>query len=114
MESSGYQSFKSLILEVLPLSKDAIHIHMGLMVLFLAVFIWRRGRLDYLSLLPVFMAAGAMEFLDLRDDLLLLGYMRWFASVHDLINTVFWPTIIVIAYKWVETRKTYNLPFKRD
>jgi hypothetical protein len=61
--------------------------------------------LDYLSLLPVFIVAGAMEFLDLRDDLTSLGYMRWSASGHDLINTIFWPTITVIACKWIESRK---------
>jgi hypothetical protein len=105
MESSEYQSFKFVILEILHLSKDAIHIHVGLIVFCLAVVIWRRGRLDYLSLLPVFIAAGAMEFLDLRDDLVSLGYMRWSASAHDLINTVFWPTVAVIACKWLETRK---------
>lgn len=105
MESSVYQSYKSVILEILHLSKDAIHIHVGLIVFSLAVFLWRQGRLDYLSLLPVFIVAGAMEFLDLRDDFVSLGYMRWSASAHDLINTVLWPTIAVIACKWLETRK---------
>jgi hypothetical protein len=105
MESSGYQSLKFVILDILHLSKDAIHIYVGLIVFSLAVFLWRRGRLDYLSLLPVFIAAGAMEFLDLRDDLVSLGYMRWSSSAHDLINTVFWPTIAVIACKWLGTRK---------
>lgn len=85
--------------------KDAIHIHVGLTVFCLAVVIWRRGRLDCLSLLPVFTAAVAMEFLDLRDDLVSLGYMRWSSSAHDLINTVFWATMAVIAFKWLGTRE---------
>ena len=77
MEMSKYQSFRFVILEILHRSKDAIHIHVGVIVFSLAVVIWRRGRLDGLSLLPVFIAAVAMEFLDLRDDLVSLGYMRW-------------------------------------
>jgi len=88
MESSGYQSFKLIILDVLTLSKDAIHVHIGLLVFFLAVFIWRRGKVHILALFPVFLIAGGMEVLNLRDDLRSLGYMRWSAILRDLINTV--------------------------
>ncbi len=87
------------------MSKDAIHVHIGLLVFFLAVVFWRRGRLDYLSLLPVFFIAGVMEFLDLKDDWVSLGYLRLSASAHDLINTVLWPTIAVVASKWLMVGK---------
>ncbi|ASF49184.1 hypothetical protein Q7A_03195 [Methylophaga nitratireducenticrescens] len=80
---------KLTILDVLGLSKDAIHIHVGLLVFFLAVVLWRRGRFDVLALFPVFFVAITMEILDLHDDLGSLGYMRWSASLHDLINTFF-------------------------
>ena len=105
METSVYQNLKLIILDVLNLSKDAIHMHLGLLVFFLAVVLWRRGRFDVLALLPVFMVASAMEILDLHDDLVSLGYMRWSASLHDLINTLFWPTIIVILSKWLGRRE---------
>ncbi|KRW66096.1 hypothetical protein AO741_12720 [Pseudomonas sp. TTU2014-105ASC] len=105
MESSGYQSFKLIILDVLTLSKDAIHVHVGLLVFFLAVFIWRRGKIDILALFPVFLAAGGMEVLDLRDDLRSLGYMRWSASLHDFINTVFWPAFTVLLSKYLMKKK---------
>ena len=97
METSAYQNLKLIVLDVLSLSKDAVHIHIGLLVFFLTVVLWRRGQLDILALLPVFLVAGAMEVLDLRDDLGSLGYMRWSASIHDLVNTVFWPTLVVIS-----------------
>jgi hypothetical protein len=105
METSAYQNLKLIILDVLSLSKDAIHIHIGLLVFFLAVVLWRRGRFDVLAVLPVLLVAGAMEVLDLRDDLGSLGYMRWSASLHDLINTVFWPTLTVISRKWLDSRE---------
>lgn len=105
METSAYQNLKLIILDVVNLSKDAIHIHIGLLVFFLAVVLWRRGRFDLLALLPVFLVAGTMEVLDLRDDLGSLGYMRWSASLHDLINTVFWPTFIVVSVKWLGSRE---------
>lgn len=105
METSAYQNLKLIILDALSLSKDAIHVHIGLLVFFLAVVLWRRGQLDILALLPVFLVAGGMEVLDLRDDLGSLGYMRWSASLHDLINTVFWPTLVVISSKWLMKRE---------
>lgn len=105
MTSSTYQSIKLTILEVLDLSKDAIHMHIGLAVFLAAVILWRRGRLDYWSLLPVIFVAVAMECLDLRDDMRSLGYMRWSASVHDIVNTTLWPILAVMSSKWLQQRK---------
>ncbi len=107
METSAYQNLKLIILEVLSLSKDAIHIHVGLLVFFLAVVLWRRGRFDVLALFSVFFVAITMEILDLHDDLGSLGYMRWSASLHDLINTLFWPTLVVILRKWLGRRENF-------
>ena len=64
-------------------------------VFILTVIAWNRGRISWLCLLPVFIAAFAMEVLDLRDDYRSLGYFRLSASVHDVINTVLWPSIVV-------------------
>lgn len=105
METSAYQHLKLDVLELVNLSKDAIHVHIGLLVFFLAVALWRRGRFDVFSLIPVFLVAGAMEALDLRDDLGSFGYMRWSASLHDLINTVFWPVLVVFTSKWLGNRE---------
>jgi hypothetical protein len=49
MEVTAYQSLKLIILDVLGLSKDAIHLHIGLLVFFLAAVLWRRGRFDLLA-----------------------------------------------------------------
>ena len=64
-------------------------------VFFVAVVAWKRGRISWICLVPVFGAAFAMELLDLRDDYRSLGYFRLSASVHDVINTVLWPSIVV-------------------
>ena len=96
METSPYQQFKLIVLEMLSLSKDAIHMHVGLGVFVLAILLWRRGRVDVLALLPVFLVAGVMEALDLFDDMASLGYLRWSASVHDMVNTTFWPTFSAV------------------
>lgn len=99
MESSIYQSLKLQVLQMLNLSRDAVHMHIGLGVFLASVMIWKKGRIEWPCLLPVLGVALLMELLDLRDDYNSLGHLRWASSYHDLLNTVFWPFICVIAVK---------------
>ncbi|MDE2845869.1 MAG: hypothetical protein OXO51_04100 [Gemmatimonadota bacterium] len=100
---SDYQNLKLVILSILEISKDAIHIHVGLFVFFAAVVLWRKGSIDALCLIPVVFVASLMELLDLIDDYTYHDSVRMVAltaSVHDLINTVLWPVVIVVL-GWV-------------
>ena len=100
---SEYQNAKLIILSILEISKDAVHIHIGLLVFFAAVVLWRKGSFDARCLIPVVVVASLMELLDLRDDYADQGYIRiaaLTASVHDLINTMLWPVVIVVL-AWV-------------
>ena len=96
---SEYQNAKLIILSILEISKDAIHIHIGLIVFFAAVVLWRKGAIDACCLVPVVIVASLMEMLDLRDDYMSVDRIRMVAvtaSIHDLLNTLFWPVIIVV------------------
>lgn len=99
MDTSFYQNLKLAILNILDLPKDAIHIHIGLVIFFLTVILWKKGRIEITCLLPVLVIACLMEALDLRDDLNSLGYMRWSASLHDFTNTMLWPVLITCLAK---------------
>ncbi|MDH5218858.1 MAG: hypothetical protein OEX19_14250 [Gammaproteobacteria bacterium] len=99
MDISFYQNLKLTIISIVDLSKDAIHIHIGLVVFFLVVVLWKKGRFEVVCIVPVLVIACLMELLDLRDDLSSLGYLRWSASVHDVINTTLWPIVITILVK---------------
>lgn len=101
METSFYQELKLQVLNCIDLSKDAIHIHIGLVAFLLAILFWKKGRASAACLIPVFLIATAMEVLDLRDDWQTLGYFRWSASIHDLGNTTLWPLAI---YLWLRFR----------
>lgn len=73
--------------------------HVGLIAFFLAVVIWKKGSIEARCLIPVVITASLMEVLDLRYDYTSFGYFRLnalTASVHDLINTTFWPVVIVV------------------
>ena len=110
MDTSTYQSLKLAILDLLNLSKDAIHIHIGMAVFLTAILLWKHGKISVAYLIPVFVIAGGMEVLDLLDDWQSLGYLRWSASLHDVINTTLWPTIIVFLIKYFDSKKP---PLKR-
>ena len=90
---------KIAILDVLHISKDAVHIYIGLAVFFLAVVLWKKGCIVSACLIPVIAAALSMEALDLYDDWISLGQLRWAASLHDIINTALWPVVIVTLVK---------------
>ncbi len=100
---SDYQNAKLIILSILEISKDAIHIHIGLIVFFAAVVLWRKGSIDVRCLIPVVVVASLMEMLDLRDLYIQSGSLHiaaLTASVHDLINTLFWP-VAIVALAWM-------------
>jgi hypothetical protein len=57
-------------------------------------------RWELRSLLPwlmVVLAAVCGEMLDMYDDLIgSPGYWQWEMSAHDIANTLFWPTILLL------------------
>ena len=94
METSTAQSVKFTIVEISHLSKDAIHIYLGL-----GVFVVGLPKAIQSSLVPwlaVLLVASLGEIVDMHDDIKTLGYWRWAASLHDVLNTVVWPTVLLI------------------
>jgi hypothetical protein len=86
---SSYQLFKLWWLAVLPLTKDAIHIYIGFVLLLIALIVFRRRLSSYQALIPGLVVSLVMEVFDLRD-----GYSLG-ASVHDIINTNLLPFVLV-------------------
>jgi hypothetical protein len=86
---SSYQLFKLWWLAVLPLTKDAIHIYIGFVLLLIALIVFRRRLSSYQALIPGLLVSLVMEVFDLRD-----GYSLG-ASVHDIINTNLLPFVLV-------------------
>lgn len=97
MEISTAQSIKLAIVSATGLSKDALHIYVGMGV-FLTLIAFARRSGPYIGWLVVFVIACAGEWVDRRDDLESLGYWRWQASVHDILNTLFWPTALTLLW----------------
>jgi hypothetical protein len=105
METSTAQSIKLSIMSATGLSKDALHIYVGMAVYLMLVAIIRRHR-PYIGWLVVFILACVGEWVDRQDDIGSFGYWRWQASVHDILNTLFWPTVLTLIWLLKCRRKT--------
>ena len=96
METSAVQVVKLAIVAATGLSKDALHIYVGLAVFLIVAAVSKRSASSWLPWLVVFLVATLGELVDMRDDLLSLGHWRWSASLHDIINTILWPTVLLV------------------
>ncbi len=92
--NSGYQVFKLAWLSVLPLTKDAIHIYVGVLCLVAALLLFRLKLSSLWALLPGLLVSMAMEYFDLRDG------FGWLASAKDIVNTNAIPLLLVLLARW--------------
>lgn len=100
----NYQSMKPIILNFLHVSRDAIHMHVGFGCLVLTLLFTKKKLNSFYSILPGFIVSIIMELLDLRDDYVARGVLKFGASLHDLVNTNFIPFILVLLAKWKKTK----------
>lgn len=105
VQTSKYQLFKLRVLDVIPVSKDAAHVYVGMGCLLLALLIFRAPLRSYWALLPGLIAALVMEVFDLRDDLATVGHFRWGASLKDIVNTNLLPLLLVTVVRLGLIRK---------
>ncbi len=72
-----------------------LHIHAGMAVLMIARIVTRRSLGTFIPLSVVVAAELANEVL----DRLHYHSWRWWDTIPDLINTLFWPTVICLAVR---------------
>ena len=101
--TSGYQMLKLRVLDVVPLSKDAVHVYIGMACLLVSLLVLRVPLRSYRAVILGVVAALTMEALDLRDDLATVGHFRSAASLEDVVNTNLIPlaTVTVARLGWV-------------
>jgi len=97
---SPFQSFKHEVVQLAALSKDALHIYVGLVVFLTVAAIARKGLRSGMALLAVLGVAAVGEVLDLRDEMHSRQHLNWWASIHDLINTCFWPLVVWLLARY--------------
>lgn len=91
--------YKTCLVEYVGLTSDAMHVHGSILILFVSAIILRRRPDSVWCWLIVFAAELFNEFADLKG--LAPGEASIKASIHDLYNTMFWPTVIVVLGRFL-------------
>ena len=94
--------YKTGLIAAVGLTNDAMHVHGALLILFLSAVVLRRRPDSVWSWLIVLMAELSNEYADLRGQA--PGEATINASLHDLYNTMFWPTVILVLGRFLFRR----------
>jgi len=94
---AAISDFKDVLEATLHLSRDALHVHIGL-VMFIAVAALLRGERRFvLSFLVLLGACVVNEMADFSHAARQNIPFHWLGSAKDVVNTMFWPAIGVAA-----------------
>ena len=81
-------------------SDSLLHVHGGMVVLFLARIATRRSLATWTPFLFVLAAALAKEAVDRVAH----GAWRMPDSAFDVLNTIFWPFVLMVGLRWRRAR----------
>ena len=93
---SPFADGKLWLIEQLGLAKDALHIYVALTLFFGAVLVFGWRLSSWRPWLLVLVAALAGEIWDIRDRLVSGVPIDPRGTWHDLWNTLFWPSVILL------------------
>ena len=102
---SVLQQAKLFVMEVTHLAKDALHIYVGLGVMFAVAILLRKSLKDWQPIAAVLLAAVAGEVWDVIDTFAHGGTPRFDANGKDVWNTMFWPTILFLLARFTKVLK---------
>jgi hypothetical protein len=91
--------YKTRLVEFVGLTNDAMHVHGSILILFVSAIILRRRPDSIWCWLIVFAAELFNEYADLHGEA--PGEATIDAAVHDLYNTMLWPTVILILGRFL-------------
>ena len=100
--------YKIWLIEKVGLTNDAMHVHGSLLILMVSAIFLRRRPDSIWCWFVVLVAELFNEYADLRGEA--PGEATLDASLHDLYNTMFWPTIILILGRFLFPRRKKGEP----
>lgn len=90
------QVVKLWLVDHLDLAKDALHIHVGLLLFFGSALLFRWPLRSWKPWLLVLAAALAGEISDLRDSHVYHTRIDLWRNLHDVWGTMVWPSALVV------------------
>jgi hypothetical protein len=97
---SWLQSTKLALIGATGLSKDALHIYVALALFFGSALLFRWALKSWKPWAVVLAAALAGEAWDIRDRIEGSIPIDLAGNWHDVWNTLFWPSVIVVLARW--------------
>lgn len=91
--------YKTRLIDFVGLTNDAMHIHGSILILFVSALVLRLRPDSIWCWLIVLAAELFNEYADLKG--LAPGEASIDASIHDLYNTMFWPTVILVLGRFL-------------
>jgi cell shape-determining protein MreD len=82
------------------LERDALHVHLALLIYMLAMFLFRQSRRSRFPWIAVLLFELANEFFDLNRQRLDGTPLDWHESAKDLWNTMLWPTVLLLVGRY--------------
>lgn len=105
-----FEERKSWLVTTADLSKDALHIYFGLALFLLVRLAWRwRGGWLAAWFAVLVMACGG-EFLDMTAEVSRAAIQPDAAHWHDIWNTMFWPTALLVVGRWLQPAARADAP----
>ena len=105
-----FEERKSWLVTTADLSKDALHIYFGLALFVTVRLIWRRRGGWLVAWLAVLAMACGGEFLDMTAEANRAAIQPDAAHWHDIWNTLFWPTVLLIVGRWLQPAARADAP----
>ncbi len=102
--ASLFEARKVSVIEATGLDKDALHIYFGLTLFLVVRFLWRRRGGWVIAWLAVLAMACGGEWLDLNAEISRSSIQPDAAHWHDIWNTMFWPTVLLLVGRWLQPR----------
>lgn len=96
MSPEDIQFLKSALVHISGLSRDTLHVYVGLIVFFSVALMGSRNLQSPGPWLAAVAAAVMGEVVDAMYQLDRRGHWDWVESLHDIFNTSFWPTALFV------------------
>ena len=100
-------SYKIWLIDTVGLTNDAMHVHGALLILCVSAILLRRRPDSLWCWLIVLLAELFNEYADLCGAA--PGEATIDAALHDIYNTMFWPTLILILGRFLFPRKNRDV-----
>ena len=100
MPLSWLQQVKLILIVDTGLAKDALHIYIGLFVVIGAALLFRWRLSSWKPWLTILAVAVGGEIWDIRDAIVTAAPVGFEANLHDVWNTMFWPTALMLLARF--------------